>query len=1445
MARPESRALGGFFATPPHLVPSIAALVGVCGEVYDFAVMDPCAGDGAAVIALTKLLAAKANVPAARASVYAVELEAKRARDLARNGKAFGEHRFHALHGDAFRVKWSLTDDCRNTSNGVTVAFENPPYDERGQLETRFLDRFTPAIAEHGVLIYVVPHASLAVGASILARFYRNLHCFRFPDPDFAAFKQVVLVGKKHSDLLAPDPALVAQLEAWAAHPEAIPVLPANGPAVVEFAPQYNPGFRSWTMAPTETRALLAAMRPWSMTTRTGERRSIPGIMPEPGEDLLRKVYPLASVPKPAHVSAALAADVYSGERILPTDPSSGLPPIMVKGVFDKVRKETEQRTNKDGEVTGRVTIEQPRLAVTALDLVGRKTHTIRNAVEVSGSRDLATMTMGDLLEHYGPSLLAAMFENCPVLHDPARPEDRIPLPATARKLFEAQSHAAMTCIKLLRAEEKTGVLLGQIGVGKTSVGLVAARGIDARSTLVMCPPSLLQSWRDQAAAVFPGMDVVTLDNLAAVDALAFDVATSTPIDGRLAILSREGAKLGHAWQGIGSTALLPLTAWGEGEETGPAWLAGGRAPREFTLTVAKLATGSVLDLVIETSEDGNAWRSVVTLTAKRSGAQPFTVEGADRWLRARWTASSEITFGVELNGPARAVLCPSCGARVQASPEELARTRARCTATTRRPGMVKIKVGDTTIRRTCPLARAAREVAFVLLPVLPGDPRVTQVLDGRHEQRVAATLAARWDGPEREAASVVGWDLRRDAARPALERVLATTLAAYRAHCLDDSATDDDARGLADAVMGLLVGLGDLALVERTARALYTGSTTLGEEHDHVGSYFREMAREILLLLPPGGDAQRRAEVSLRALGKNDDGYAGIHSSAAPWTRWEKRRDRLDPAIPEPEPSYSYGYSYGRALSTTVVDGTFTYKEGVRWNGVALGSVEAIARALATLTGLGAWTTSAECGERLYQAVPVPRRYPLAKYITKRHRRLFDCLLIDEAHQYASTTSAQSFAAHRLLQLKLPSLLLTGSIMGGLAEHLFVNQWRVDRRFREDFALDEQARFVEQYGFLRELDEDRDTKTGAVVAYGSMTDRVDRKTRTLGCAPGVLPLFLLKYLLRVAVTLHRQDLAVELPPCREIAVPVTPLPHQSAGAESLKKALLRNLKADRGTARAGQLLGQLARLPAYLDCATDDCGNGPGGSFEVSYPAPPSAIKVARGRGKAAEKPRGAVVATVEAIPRETLLPKEERLLAIVRAELAEGRPCTVFAWHQPVLARLNRILTAELGEPVAFLQASKVAAADRQDWIDREVIAKGVRVLLVQPVAVGVGLNNLVWFPTAIWFENPACDAIIRRQADGRFDRLGKTLETRIYSLFYEGTLQAHLYELLMHKVGVSLATDGLDAAGALEAAGVGERDSFSDAAIGQVIYAMLAGDYKAPRTSKAAVSFGAVMA
>lgn len=1205
MARIESIAIGGYYPTPPSVIPRIARLLSVPAAEGACSALDPCAGDGAAVVGLLGELFTREQLRSGAVDLYAIEMEQTRYKALeGRRGNGdltYGAH--HSLHGDAFRATWSVKQTWGDKP-GVGLLFLNPPYDtdpEHKRLEERFLHRFAPALCEGGVLLFLVPFYALAASATTLATHFEGLACFRFPEPDFGAYKQVVLVGKKRGALLTPDPTVAAQVEAWAADANVIPVLPDDGPPVADVPAheRYRTGFSEWRMASLDVAGILSRYEP------------VP--VPPEGADLLVRRYPVAMPPKPAHIAAGIAAGVFNGARVEPDDAASGLPPLLVKGVFDKEFVTVEEKQNKQGEKTGELQVQQPKLVVTVLDLRARRYHTLKSGGEVTGTRDVAVMTTADLLACYGRSLTRVMLDQCPVLHDPAR--DAVDLPELPRKLYRAQAHAVMAAVKLLGGlkatrRERRGLscfVLGEVGSGKSFCALATATTIAARRVLVLCPPHLLDSWRDQVAASVHSARVVVLREPADVD----ELAAATDPGMVVAILSRETAKLGHAWAGV---------------------------------------------------------------------------EG----------------------------VCPGCGAPVPDG--DLAKKRARCPAVRREPAN-----------------RAARQslrLAEALMSTFPHAPEIRQLFTGR----VASRLLARATPSTKLGARAHEFTLY---------------LAARLAHTKGRDRIQ--ALGLTLTHLVAAMPIVGAPLVRALEKAAERDTEKYGD-----GDELRSVAKRLAAIV---------------------DGSEG-----ADWRLAQK-------------------------------DGALC------WNSIPVGDAKHALVALRSLISRSTWREIL-CGEHLYQAIPEPRRYPLANYLARRHPRLLDLLVLDEGHEYAGDGSAQGFAAHRLVGLGIPTLMMTGSVMGGYAESLFANQWALDPEFRAEFSRDQRGEFVRRYGYLKQLVEVKDKDSGKAVAWGSVTDRVERSARTVGQAPGVLPLFVLRYLLRRAVTLHKSDLALDLPPCREEAALVDPGPELKARYERLQRALVQQIKEDRfAEGLAGKLWGQMAELPSYLDRATADTGNRDDGAYEIAYPEGVEG---------------GGVVAREEPFAASTVLPKERWMIERVRAELAEGRRCLVFAWHAVVLPRLARLLTAELGEPVPVLDAGKVQAAKRQAWIDREVIAKKRRVLVVNPVAVQTGLNNLVWFSTEVWMQNPGCNAIVYRQATGRVDRIGQTQETRILFPVYDGTAQAVLHRLLLHKVGVSMSTDGLDAESALAAAGVGAQ-GFDGFAVGQLLYEILVGERRVPESNK----------
>lgn len=458
-----------------------------------------------------------------------------------------------------------------------------------------------------------------------------------------------------------------------------------------------------------------------------------------------------------------------------------------------------------------------------------------------------------------------------------------------------------------------------------------------------------------------------------------------------------------------------------------------------------------------------------------------------------------------------------------------------------------------------------------------------------------------------------------------------------------------------------------------------------------------------------------------------------------------------------------------------------------------------------------GRWRVR-KCEEPLYQAVPRPRRFPLAEYICRRHPALFDIVVPDEFHEYSTDGSAQERALHRLTE-KIPLCLpLTGSLMNGYAKSLFRNLWAVSRRMREEFAHDEAGRFARLYGYQKRVLTGDAAKEGKAAAYGSASDRVVKVEggERLSDAPGVLPSFVLRHVLPLSVTLHKRDIT---PDDRVVdhdrqEVVIEDSEHKGRGVE-LGHRLKEAVKRDRyDELLAGKLFGQLAEFPSYYDRASSDTGNTSQGDYEIRYP----------------EDVGGSLVAKAEGLPAANWLAKEEWLISTLRRELAEGRNVLLFLWHKELAARLQK-LCKTVGEVPAFLDAGKVPAKKRQDWIDREVVRPGKRILITNPSCVQTGLNNLIHFSSAVFFENPGCNPFIARQAVGRLDRITQTKDVRVYWPVYEG-VQCLLLDLLQNKTAISQQIDGIDPSAALEMAGGGEATA-EVLDVGLAIYKYLGGD------------------
>jgi hypothetical protein len=166
-------------------------------------------------------------------------------------------------------------------------------------------------------------------------------------------------------------------------------------------------------------------------------------------------------------------------------------------------------------------------------------------------------------------------------------------------------------------------------------------------------------------------------------------------------------------------------------------------------------------------------------------------------------------------------------------------------------------------------------------------------------------------------------------------------------------------------------------------------------------------------------------------------------------------------------------------------------------------------------------------------------------------------------------------------------------------------------------------------------------------------------------------------------------------------------------------------------------------------------------------------------------------VIATPRDLPDDRLYSKERKLVEIVKAELAQGRLCHVFAVYtktHDVTARISEVLT-RTGIPTAVLKTS-VPTTQREAWYARKV-AEGVQVIIGHPKLVETGLD-LLDFPTLIFYET-GYSLHTLRQASRRSWRIGQDHPVRVFFLCQEGTMQTKCLRLMGKKLLVALTMEG----------------------------------------------------
>src|SRR3974390_56194 len=204
MARLISRLKLGYHPLPIEEAQDIRALLVPSGP---YAAIDPCVGDGTALIEITKERGAHLS---------GIELDADRAAAAAEKGIA-------TVHGSTF--------ECRVLAETCSLLYLNPPYDNEfgphsnKRMELVFLEHCFRWVISDGVLVFVVPAPAVGTCARLLAAQFDRLTVFGLQHPESVRFNQVVVFGRRKKAHLRGEPEGAEDLLRIAYKPQLLPVL--------------------------------------------------------------------------------------------------------------------------------------------------------------------------------------------------------------------------------------------------------------------------------------------------------------------------------------------------------------------------------------------------------------------------------------------------------------------------------------------------------------------------------------------------------------------------------------------------------------------------------------------------------------------------------------------------------------------------------------------------------------------------------------------------------------------------------------------------------------------------------------------------------------------------------------------------------------------------------------------------------------------------------------------------------------------------------------------------------------------------------------------------------------------------------------------------------------------------------------------------------------------
>lgn len=387
-------------------------------------------------------------------------------------------------------------------------------------------------------------------------------------------------------------------------------------------------------------------------------------------------------------------------------------------------------------------------------------------------------------------------------------------------------------------------------------------------------------------------------------------------------------------------------------------------------------------------------------------------------------------------------------------------------------------------------------------------------------------------------------------------------------------------------------------------------------------------------------------------------------------------------------------------------------------------------------------------------------------------HCYFADGVLVSNCHQTKSPGTAVGQAMGSLAAACEKTICMTGTIIGGYANHIRSLLYRVAPRslLAEGLTWKDAIGFDERYGRIEKVVTETSDKGGSdnKQSIGRTSSRTQKYVR-----PGVMPTLFGRHLIQNTVFLSLDEVAENLPQLEETVIPAE-MDRELFDAYKIVEDELKDACREAMKRRDKSLLSKMLQtLLAYPD--------HPYGWEEIGYMNPAGHfVKVTEPENLSAEVVRA----------------KEELIVADCLAERDLGRKSWVYCVMtdtRDVNERLRGLLAAK-GLRVNVLRSS-VATDKREAWIAQHAPQCDVMISHPQLVETGLDLFDPAGsynFPT-LSFYSTGYNLFTLRQAARRAWRIGQKELCKVRYYYYAQTMQARAMTLMGKKLAASTSVEG----------------------------------------------------